>query len=472
MASSDPRGGSVRVIPALVVTLLAALLLGPVVPAGASPAPLARASVGLVVEAGTARSGEDAPVGVLLTDPGGVPVAGASVLVERRAAGAWQPLAALVTDATGRAATVLRMGPVRDDNVIRASYAGDATTPPTVTADVQVELVRRATRLTLTGPSRVVDEREVALVVRWRADDGTPVAGEVRLQQRRRGGWRTLDRPVTDATGTATVRLRPRTDTMLRVSAPALDWVEAARSRWKRLDNVPPVAPVRLSRGAPRPRRHLPPQARAQGPGAAPVVTAIPDAVWRSMVGRSWHAGCPVGRDGLRLLRVNYVDFSGYRRRGELVVAAGAVGQFVGAFTELHDRRIPVRSMHRVDRFGWSARLRGADDLASMASDNTSAFNCRDVVGRPGVRSPHSYGRALDLNPWENPYRVGGSWLPNGWWPSRTHPRVAWRSPAHPVVSILRRHGFSWTYGVADAHHFDARTTGGRVVARCSGVCH
>ncbi len=82
-----------RVIPTLVVALLAALLLGPVVPAGAVPAPLARASVGLVVEAGAARSGEDAPIGVLLTDPGGVPVAGVSVLVERRVGGAWQPLA-------------------------------------------------------------------------------------------------------------------------------------------------------------------------------------------------------------------------------------------------------------------------------------------------------------------------------------------------------------------------------------------
>ena len=40
-----------------------------------------------------------------------------------------------------------------------------------------------------------------------------------------------------------------------------------------------------------------------------------------------------------------------------------------------------------------------------MAAGNTSAFNCRDVTGRPGVRSPHSYGRSLDLNTWENPYR-------------------------------------------------------------------
>ena len=61
--------------------------------------------------------------------------------------------------------------------------------------------------------------------------------------------------------------------------------------------------------------------------------------------------------------------------------------------------------MYRVDRFGYSSRLRGGDDYASMAAGNTSVFNCRDVVNRPGVRSPHSYGRALDVNTWENPYR-------------------------------------------------------------------
>lgn len=465
--------------PALVATLFAVLLAALLtVPAGPAPAAAvavagagARASTGLVVDVGRARSEEDAPVGVLLTDPNGVPVAGASVLLERRVAGVWQVLAAVTTDVGGRAASALRMGTVRDDNVVRASYAGDATTPPAV-IEAQVELVRRAGRLSLKGPSRVVDEQEVTLVARWAADGGLPVAGEVRLQQRRRSGWRTIERLVTDATGTATTTLRPRTDAVLRLTARALDWVEAAHSTRKRLDNLPPVPPVRLSRAAPRPRRHLPPQARAAGAGAAPVVTGISDALWRSMVGRSWHPGCPVGRDGLRVLRVNYVDFSGYRRRGELVVAASAVGQFVGALTELHDRRVPIRSMYRVDRFGWSRQLRGADDLASMAADNTSAFNCRDVVGRPGVRSPHSYGRALDLNPWENPYRVGGRWLPNAWWPARSHHSVAWRSPAHVVVSILRRHGFSWTYGVSDAHHFDARTARGRVVARCALVCH
>jgi hypothetical protein len=111
-----------------------------------------------------------------------------------------------------------------------------------------------------------------------------------------------------------------------------------------------------------------------------------------------------------------------------------------------------------------------------MAADNTSAFNCRWVVGRPGVRSPHSYGRSLDINPWENPYRSSHGWVPNGWWPSRSHERVAWRSRAHRVVRIMASHGLRWTYGRADAHHFDAVPRGGRLIrvpgCETGEVCH
>ena len=101
--------------------------------------------------------------------------------------------------------------------------------------------------------------------------------------------------------------------------------------------------------------------------------------------------------------------------------------------------------MDRVDRFGWGRRSRGGDDYGSMAAGNTSAFNCRDVTGRPGVRSPHSYGRSLDVNTWENPYRSSHGWTPNGWWAGRSHERVAWRSRTHRVVRIMAGNGLRWT---------------------------
>ncbi len=179
------------------------------------------------------------------------------------------------------------------------------------------------------------------------------------------------------------------------------------------------------------------------------------------MTGRSWHDGCPVGRSGLRLLRVNYWGYDGYRYRGELVARHRRGRQHgPGAHRDVPGR-FPIRAMYRVDRFGWSARLQGADDYRSMAAGNTSAFNCRWVVNNPGVRSPHAYGRALDVNTWENPYRSATGLVPNAWWAGRSHPRVAWRSRSHAVVRLFVRHGFGWTYGTGDSQHFDA-TVGGK----------
>lgn len=63
----------------------------------------------------------------------------------------------------------------------------------------------------------------------------------------------------------------------------------------------------------------------------------------------------------------------------------------------LYRQHFPIRRMHLVDAYG-------ADDRRSMAADNTSAFNCRYVAGRPGVWSEHAYGKAIDINPVENPY--------------------------------------------------------------------
>ena len=57
---------------------------------------------------------------------------------------------------------------------------------------------------------------------------------------------------------------------------------------------------------------------------------------------------------------------------------------------------------------GWSPSTpTAASDFRSIEADNTSAFNCRTVDGTSRW-SEHAYGRAIDLNPIENPY-VGSS---------------------------------------------------------------
>jgi hypothetical protein len=140
-----------------------------------------------------------------------------------------------------------------------------------------------------------------------------------------------------------------------------------------------------------------------------------------------------------------------------MLLSAAVVSRAAGALRDMYDGRYPIRRMYRVDRFGWSQKLHGANDYASMRADNTSGFNCRSVVNRPSVLSPHARGRAIDVNTWENPYRSATGLVPNSWWASHSHPLVAWRSASHPVVRIWRAHGFRWTYGTGDSQHVDGR---------------
>lgn len=458
---------------ALVVAVAAVTALGLL--AGPSPASAATEPVTVAVAAPPAYAENATTVTVDLTWQD-APLAEATVVIERRQDGAWVQVAELVTDAGGRAVTEVILLRAPENNLVRA------TTPPTDqhaggSAEYAVPLVKRDSQVVLRGPDAFKDETSAPLTIRWLAVGAGPVDGQVRLMSRVTGErrWRVARTARTGDDGEVTVTVSPRVDSRWRAVATGLPWVRRGSSAVHLLDNRPPIPPVSMPRGAPAPRRSLPPQRRAVGAGANPSITRIPDSVWRQMTGRSWHPGCPVGRAGLRLVRINYWDYTGYRRRGELVVAKGVARQVAGALRAMYAAELPIRAMYRVDRFGWSERLQGADDYASMAAGNTSAFNCRHVVGRPGVRSPHSYGRSLDVNPWENPYRSPQGVYPNSWWLGRSHPRIAWRSRAHRVVQIMARHGLRWTYGRSDLHHFDAVPPGGRLllVSRCAGqVCH
>ncbi|CUR59502.1 Ig domain protein, group 1 domain protein [metagenome] len=453
----------------LVAVVLPVLLL---VGAGFPASAVAPVATTLTVSATAGYADRTAQVAVGLRGSGGDPVAGAQVTVERRTAGEWAVVGTLVTDPAGEAVLSATRSRVAADNAFRASYAGDADHSASAAGPVTAALTRRTSVLALDVPDSVVDETSTTLRVRWSTRNGLPVEGEVRLYRRAAGhDWKRVSTLRTDADGEASIEVRPRVDTRWKAQVAALDWASAAKTASYALDNLPPNRPVSLPKAAPSPRVKVPAQRRAVGAGANAKVSRIPDGVWRRMTGISWHSGCPVGRSGLRYLSINYWDYSGYRRRGALVANKDAVGQMSGALTDLYASGLPLRSLYPIDRFGYSSRLRGGNDYRSMAAGNSSAFNCRSVVNKPGVRSPHSYGRSLDLNTWENPYRSATGLVPNSWWQAHRHPRVAWRTRAHAVVRILAAHGLRWTYGVGDTQHFDAAAPDGRILVVPDCVC-
>lgn len=441
----------------LLVLSTLALVLGSL---GTGPAGAAEPTeTTLELDASPAYAGNQSSLGVDLRSASGDPIANAEVSLERRADGAWTPVGTVTTDDQGHASQRLEVARTPAANRVRATYAGDPAHEPAydgAQATTELPIKRRHSVVVVRGPGRVKDGSTVPVRVRWRTGSGEPVAGTVKLFRALGGGhWRRVRSLHTDADGRAMINTRPRQDSRWRAVAVRRAWVEGDRSPVHRIENVPSGTPVRLPKAAPHPRRSLPPQPHADPDGAHLVITPVPGGVWRQMTGASWHRGCPVGRAGLRLIRVNYWDYRGYPRRGELVASTAAARPMGAAIAEMFRRQLPIRTMYRVDRFGWGKRSRGGNDYASMSAGNTSAFNCRDVTGRPGVRSPHSYGRSLDLNTWENPYRSARGTVPNTWWQRHAHPRVAWRSRSHTVVRLMARHGFRWTYGLGDTQHFD-----------------
>jgi hypothetical protein len=119
----------------------------------------------------------------------------------------------------------------------------------------------------------------------------------------------------------------------------------------------------------------------------------------------TWHQGCPVSPDDLRQLTLSYWNFDRMPTTGVLVVDKDVASDVVRIFRQLFQHGFLIEKMTPVEDY------QGSDD-ASMAANNTSAFNCRDVTGQPGRFSNHSWGRAIDINPLTNPYIKGDKVLP------------------------------------------------------------
>jgi hypothetical protein len=100
-----------------------------------------------------------------------------------------------------------------------------------------------------------------------------------------------------------------------------------------------------------------------------------------------------------RLVRVSfsYVDFDGRQKQdGEMIVMDAIAPYVQHLLAQLHTAGFPLHSAHGLTYY------RG-DDLASMADNNSSAFNGRPITGGSSW-SKHAYGAAIDINPLQNPY--------------------------------------------------------------------
>jgi len=178
-------------------------------------------------------------------------------------------------------------------------------------------------------------------------------------------------------------------------------------------------------------------------------VGTVPPAVLRRS---TWTPDCPVTAEELRYLTVTFVGFDGLRHTGELIAHADVADDLVTVFEALHRARFPLEEV----------RVIAAEELTAAPTGDgnvTSVFVCRPTVG--GTRwSEHAYGRAIDVNPFHNPYVRGDVIIPElaGAYVDRTDLRPGMIVGGDAVTEAFSAVGWAWggawTGAAIDPMHF------------------
>ncbi|MET0831175.1 MAG: M15 family metallopeptidase, partial [Acidimicrobiia bacterium] len=152
----------------------------------------------------------------------------------------------------------------------------------------------------------------------------------------------------------------------------------------------------------------------------------------------TWHEGCPVALDDLRYVTVSFRGFDQRAHTGEIIISADYAEDVVGVFATLWDMRYPIEEM----------RITSAEELdlpPTGDGNNTESFVCRPATGGTSW-SRHAYGRAIDVNPFHNPYHRGDVVLPElaSAYLDRDRNLPGMIAPGDPVVEAFAAIGWEW----------------------------
>lgn len=103
-----------------------------------------------------------------------------------------------------------------------------------------------------------------------------------------------------------------------------------------------------------------------------------------------------ISYEELRYIHILHYDFDGNLAEGELICNTSIAQDLVEIFYELYRNEYRIEKVKLIDEYD-------GDDNLSMADNNTSCFNYRNVPGSTSL-SKHALGRAIDINPLYNPY--------------------------------------------------------------------
>lgn len=154
--------------------------------------------------------------------------------------------------------------------------------------------------------------------------------------------------------------------------------------------------------------------------------------------------------DSIVLLDVEYYSTDKKIHQGQILVHKVVLDDVKYFFQMLMEEKFPLKQVIPIVKYKW-------DDDASMSANNSSAFNYRFIAGTTRL-SNHSFGKALDINPFFNPVIYTD--------PPKTSPKGAKYIPGNPgvfsadgrIVTEMKKRGWRWGGDwttLKDNHHFD-----------------
>jgi len=153
--------------------------------------------------------------------------------------------------------------------------------------------------------------------------------------------------------------------------------------------------------------------------------------------------------NSLSMIDVFYFSFDGKKHLGQIVVNSELEDDVLEIFSFMEELRFPVGRVIPIVQYQW-------DDLKSMAANNSSGFNFRMIAGTAKL-SLHALGRAVDINPVQNPViypqgliaPAGAQYVPTN--------RGTFTKD-NPVVQEFLKRGWHWGGNFdqpKDYHHFE-----------------
>ena len=125
------------------------------------------------------------------------------------------------------------------------------------------------------------------------------------------------------------------------------------------------------------------------------------DSVYKRIYGQSYVDNSNIDLSDLRYLKMLHINFDGNYQVGEMIVNEDVASDVLEIFEILCAEGYEIYSMYLIDDF-WVGDP-GDSDWYSIDANNSSAFCYRIVTGTDTL-SKHALGRAIDINPQQNPY--------------------------------------------------------------------